>query len=203
MRNYIYLCLFFIFTSLVVSGCATFRESGNLEPPYRWSSFFNNKCGPILQFNLTSEDEAILSYPCSNGIVVRQFARRQQRQGKVELWITSELPREQLFLLSRSKCRASLIYLGPTHAAIKFPCALVHLTVTCEIVSTESMDATTAFQLNPTKVLITYGDGVQEFRVEEDRLMPLGPFKPFKTPQPSLPVTIRARNSLPYMAINK
>jgi hypothetical protein len=30
-----------------------------------------------------------------------------------------------------------------------------------------------------TKVFITYGDGNQEFSVDGDELIPLGPFKPF------------------------
>ena len=148
----------------------------------------------MLQFKLTSEDEAILSYPCSNDIVVSQFARRQQRHREVELWAASDLPVEQRYQLSRSKCRASLIYLGPAHATIKFPCALVHLTVTCDIVSTETLDEMTVIQLQPTKALITFSGGIQEFRFEEDILIPLGPFKPFKSPEPSLPVTLKKDN---------
>ena len=50
-------------------------------------------------------------------------------------------------------------------------------------------------------VLITYGDGTQEFGVDEDRLIPLEPFKPFKTPQPSLTMTFnKGNNLLLYMA---
>ncbi len=189
-----YLCLLFVSVNLLVSGCASFWESGKQEPLYRWSNFFNNGCGPMLQFELKSEDEAILRYPCSNDIVVSQFARRQQRQREVELWAASDLPREQLYQLSRSKCRASLIYLGPAHATIKFPCALVHLTVTCNIVSKETLDAMTVIQLQPTKALITFSGGIQEFRFEEDLLIPVGPFKPFKSPDPSLPVTLKKDN---------
>lgn len=140
-------------------------------------------------FKQDSEDEASLDYTCSNGIVISQSVHRHQRQGDVELWAAKDLPAEQLYQLSRSKCRASLIYLGPAYATIKFPCALVHLTVTCDRVSSKTKDEKTVVQLKPTKVMITYGDGIQEFRLEEDRLVPLGPFKPFKTPQPSLPVT--------------
>ena len=194
MKKYFRLCLLFVSVSLIVSGCASLREPERKEPPYRWSSFFNNKCGPILQFKLNSEDEAILSYPCSDGSNVSQFARRQQKQGEVELWTTSDLPREQLYQLSRSKCRASLIYLGPAHVTIKFPCALVHLTITSDIVIKETLDAMTVIQLQPTKVLITFSDGIQEFRLEEDLLIPLGPLKPFKGPRPSLPMALKQDN---------
>jgi hypothetical protein len=117
-----------------------------------------------------------------------------QQQGKVKLWVTSDLPREQLYQLSRSKCRASLIYLGSVRATVKFPCALVHLTATCDIVNKETMDVMTAIQLQPTKVLITFSDGIQEFRLEEDLLIPLGPLKPFKGPRPSLPMALKQDN---------
>ena len=189
MRKYLYLCHLFISVSLVVMGCMSLHETEKKEPSYHWSSFFNNDCGPMMQFKIYSEDEALLDYPCSNGTVVSQMARKHQQQSEVQLWTTSDLPVDELNNLSRSKCRASLIYLGSTHATIKFPCALVHLTVTCDIVSKKTMDAATVIQLKPAKALITYGDGTQEFRIEEDRLMPMGPFKPFKIPRPSLPVT--------------
>jgi hypothetical protein len=198
LRKYLGLWHLFVLVGLVILGCAFTPETDTTEPLYNWSSFFNNDCGPMMQFKLTSEDEAILNYPCSNGIVVSQMAKRHKRQSDVELWTASDLPLEQLYKLSNSKCRASLIYLGPAYATVKFPCALVHLTVTCVIVRKETMDATTVIQLKPTKVLITYGDGIQEFGVEEDRLIPLGPFKPFKTPQPSLPVTFNKGSNHPF-----
>jgi hypothetical protein len=194
LKKLFHLCLLHVSVSLIVSGCTSLREPESNEPPYRWSNFFNNKCGPMLQFKLNSEDEAILSYPCSNGLVVSQAARLHQQQGKVKLWVTSDLPREQLYQLSRSKCRASLIYLGPVRATVKFPCALVHLTATCDIVNKETMDVMTAIQLQPTKVLITFSDGIQEFRLEEDLLIPLGPLKPFKGPRPSLPMALKQDN---------
>jgi hypothetical protein len=178
--------------SLVIWGCASFREperstrpqTERKDPPYRWSSFFNNDCGPTLQFKLNSEDEAILNYPCSIGKALSQVARRHKRLRDVDLWAASDLPLEQLYQLSNSKCRASLIYLGPAHATIEFPCALIHLTVSYDIVSREKSDDVTLVQLEPSKALIIYSDGTQEFSVEEERLTPLGPFKPFKTPHP-------------------
>ena len=151
-------------------------------------------------FKVNSEDEAILNYQCSNGKEVSQDARRHKRLGEVELWAASDLPVEQLYKLSNGRCRASLIYLGPTHATIEFPCALIHMTVTCVIVSRETMGDATLIQLEPTKALITYSDGFQEFSVNGKRLTPRGPFKPFKTTPPSFtrdlkkiqPFTIRS-----------
>lgn len=93
------------------------------------------------------------------------------------------MPVEQLYKLSNGKCRASLIYLGPTHATIKFRCALIHMTVTCEITSREVSANSTLIHLNPKRALITYGDGVQEFKVGGDRFTPLGPFKSFASPE--------------------
>jgi hypothetical protein len=138
-----------------------------------------------MKFTLHSEDEAILNYQCSSEKEISQDARRHKRLSEVELWVASDLPIEQLYNLSNSKCRASLIYLGSTHATIEFPCALIHMTVTCIILSREMMGDTTLIQLKPTKALITYSDGFQEFRVNEKRLTPRGPFKPFKPPAPS------------------
>ena len=142
----------------------------------------------MMQFKLNSEDEAFLNYPCSNGNVISQMAQKHHQQSGVELWVASDLSIEQLYKLSKSKCRASLIYLGLAYATIKFPCAVVHLTVTCDIVSKQTIDGTLVIELEPKKVLITYGDGIQEFRIEDDRLMPLGPFKPFKTARTALRV---------------
>jgi hypothetical protein len=138
-----------------------------------------------MEFTQHSEDEAILNYQCSNEKKISQDARRHKRLGEVELWATSDLPVEQLYQLSNGKCRASLIYLGPTHATIEFPCALIRMTVTCIIVSRETMGAAILIQLKPTKAVITYSDGFQEFNIDEMRLTPRGPFKPFKTPSPS------------------
>ena len=183
----------FVFISLLVFGCVSFLETGKQKPPqterrdpsYTWSSFFNSDCGPTMKFTLTAEDEAILNYQCSNGKEITQDARRHKRLSEVELWAASDLPVEQLYKLSNGKCRASLIYLGPTHATIEFPCALIRLTVTCIIVSRETMGNTTLIQLQPAKALITYSDGFQEFRIDAKRLIPRGPFKPFKPAPPS------------------
>ena len=182
----------FVVISLVVWGCASLREpeipahpqTERKDPIYRWSSFFNNDCGPVLQFKLNSEDEAVLNYQCSAGKAVSQVARRHKRLREVDLWAASDLPLEQLYQLSNSKCRASLIYLGPVHATIEFPCALIHMTVTYDIVRREKSDDVILVQLEPSRALIIFGDGTQEFRVEEERLTPLGPFKPFKKPRP-------------------
>jgi hypothetical protein len=182
-----------VFLTVWITGCASFSETDGRktpqidrrDPSYTWSSFFNNDCGPTMKFTLTAEDEAILNYQCSNGKEITQDARKHKRLSEVELWAASDLPVEQLYQLSNGKCRASLIYLGPTHATIEFPCALIRMTVTCIIVSRETMGAATLIQLQPTKALITYSDGFQEFRIDEKRLIPRGPFKPFKAPSPS------------------
>ena len=174
----------FVVISLVVWGCASFREHESIDPLYRWSSFFNNDCGQTLQLKLNSEHEAILNYQCSAGKGVSQVARRHKRVREVDLWAASDLPLERLYELSNSKCRASLIYLGPVHATIEFPCALIHMTVTYDIVSREKKDDVTLVQLEPRRALIVFSDGTQEFSLEEERLMPLGPFKPFKKPRP-------------------
>lgn len=173
-----------IVISLVVCGCAASPKIEREDPRYSWSSFFNNDCGRTLQFKFTSDDEATLNYQCSTGKPLIQDARWHKRIRDVNLWAATDLPLEQLYQLSNSKCRASLIYLGPAHATIEFPCALVRLTVSYDIVSRQKSDDMTLVQLEPGKVLIIYSDGTQEFRVEEERLTPLGPFKPFKTPRP-------------------
>jgi hypothetical protein len=176
----------FVVISLIVWGCVTGPQIEREDPRYRWSSFFNNDCGPALQFRLNSEDEAILNYPCSSGKALSQDARRHKRLEDVELWVASDLPLEQLYQLSNSKCRAALIYLGPAHATIEFPCALIRMTVSYDIVSREKMEDATLVQLEPRRALIIYSDGTQEFNVEEKDLTPRGPFRPFKAPIPSL-----------------
>lgn len=194
----------FVVISLVVWGCASFREPARparLQAEgegthYRWSSFFNNDCGPKLQFKLNSEDEAVLNYQCSTGKALSQVARRHKRLRGVDLWAASDLPIEQLYQLSNSKCRASLIYLGPAHATIEFPCALIHMTVSYDIVSREKSDDVTRVQLEPNKALIVYSDGTQEFSVGEERLTPLGPFKPFKTPRPFFTLDLKKNRPL-------
>ena len=96
-----------IVISLVVWGCATGPQTEREDPRYNWSSFFNNDCGPVLQFELNSEDEAILNYQCSSGKALSQDARRYKRLRDVDLWAASDLPVEELYQLSNSKCRAS------------------------------------------------------------------------------------------------
>ena len=157
MQNFFYS---FIFLAMCVSGCASFFKIDEPKTPrtdgddttYTWSNFFNNGCGPVMKFKVNAEDEAILIYPCSNGKDISQRARKHQRLKAVELWAASDLPVEQLYKLSNSKCRASLIHLGPTHATIKFPCALIHLTVTCEIATREASANSTLIHLNPKRV---------------------------------------------------
>ena len=182
-----------VFLAAWITGCASFYKTDGRKTPqidrpdssYTWSSFFNNDCGPAMKFTLNTEYEAVLNYQCSNGIEISQDARRHKRLNEVELWTLSDLPVEQLYKLSNGKCRASLIYLGPTHATIEFPCALIRMTVTCIIVSRAPSGAATLIQLEPTKALITYSDGSQEFRINERRLTPCNPFRPFKPPPPS------------------
>lgn len=138
-----------------------------------------------MKFSINSEGKAILDYQCSIGKEIRQNAKRRQRLGEVELWALSDLPVVQRYQLSNGKCRASLLYLGPTLATIEFSCALLRMTVTCNIVSRETMVAGTLIHLQPTRALITYSDGFQEFDINEKRFTPRGPFKPLKTPSPS------------------
>ena len=173
-----------VFISLVVWGCASHPRTEREDPGYSWSSFFNNDCGLMPQFKLNSEDDAILNYRCSTGKELSQIARRHKRLRDVDLWAAADLPLEQLYQLSNSKCRASLIYLGPAHATIEFPCALIRMTVSYDIVRREKRGDVILVQLEPNKALIIYADGTQEFSVEDKRLTPLGPFKPFKTPHP-------------------
>jgi hypothetical protein len=188
MQKFGYLFLSF---TIFVSACASFATIDEPKAPrtdrgditYTWSNFFNNDCGPAMKFKVNAEDEATLIYPCSNGKEISQHVGKHQRLSAVELWAASDLPIEQLNKLSNSKCRASLIYLGPFHVTIKFPCALIHLTVTNEIASRETSANSTLIYLNPQRVLITYGDGVQEFKVDDGRFTPLGPCKPFVSPE--------------------
>jgi hypothetical protein len=175
----------FVFISLGLFGCASFLENERDDLSYAWSSFFNSDCGPTLKFEVNSEDEAILNYQCSNGKEIRQTAKRHKRLSEVEIWVASDLPVEQLYQLSNGKCRASFLFLGSTHATIEFPCALIRMTITCDIVRRESTGAATLIQLQPTNALITYSDGFQEFDINEKRFTPRGPFKPFRTPPPS------------------
>jgi hypothetical protein len=138
-----------------------------------------------MKFTSNSEDEAILDYQCSSGKEIRQDASRHKRLKELELWAVSDLQLDQLYQLSNGKCRASLLFIGSTHATIEFPCALIRMTVTYDIVSRERIGAASSIQLQPTKALITYSDGFQEFNINEKRLTPRGPFKPFQKPSPS------------------
>ena len=193
MRKNRYFRLFIIFVGILLLGCTAFLDTEKQKLPqtqrkessYTWSSFFNNDCGPAMKLSLNSEGTAILDYQCSKGKEIRQDARRHERLGEVELWAASDLPAEQRYQLSNSKCRASLIYLGPTHTTIEFPCALIRMTVTCNIVSRETIGTATSIHLIPTRALITFSDGYQEFDINEMRFDPRGPFRPFKTPSPS------------------
>lgn len=149
-----------------------------------------------MKLSLNSEGTANLDYQCSNEKEIKQDASKHERLGEVELWAASDLPAEQRYQLSNSKCRASLIYLGPTHATIEFPCDLIRMTVTCNIISKETLGAATLIHLQPTKALITYSDGIQEFSIDEKRFTPRGPFKPFKAPSPSF--TRNRKDNLPF-----
>jgi hypothetical protein len=73
---------------------------------------------------------------------------------------------------------------------MKYPCALVHLTVGYDIIGMNTIGGLTEIYLQPNKVLITYGNGLQEFKVEGDDLIPLTPFHPFKAPTPFLAKTL-------------
>jgi hypothetical protein len=146
---------------------------------YTWASFFNSGCGPVTEVIVKGKEEAMLVYNCDNNQDRKQSARWHTNTGSVQLWAASRLPRAELYELSNSKCQAILLYLGAEHATIHFQCALVQMTVQYDISSRMSADSTTYIQLKPAKVLITYVDGVQQFRVEDERLISITPFECF------------------------
>ena len=118
-------------------------------------------------------------YHCLHGGKITQSARLRIIEEGVGVWVIQRLPKEQLYDLSNGKCQASVVFLGSDHATIKYICALLQLTVGYDISNRSIYSDSIRIRLIPTKVLITYGDGNQEFSVDGDGLIPLGPFKPF------------------------
>lgn len=167
----------------VAIGCTSFHKYPSIkdmEESYTWKHFFNNDCGPVKEIYTKSETEAALIYRCSSGKEIVQHTIRYKLEGHVGVWAAALLPRDILYELSNSKCQSSLMYLGIDYVTITFPCAVVHLAVTFNILDRISEGNFTRIHIKPTKVLITYGDGTQEFVVNGENLVPASPFKPFK-----------------------
>ena len=95
------------------------------------------------------------------------------------MWAIQPLPKDQLRNLSNSKCQASLVFLGTDHSTINFKCALLELIVGYDISSRVFGDESIRIGLTPTKVIIIYGDGTQEFTVNGEELFPISTFHPF------------------------
>jgi len=129
---------------------------------------------------------AISTIVPSRAVKIPQQAKLHAIKNNVELWAAYQMSSEHLYQISSSKCQVSLIYLGPDHATINYPCALVHLTVGYVINSINTIDGRIDINLLPNKLLITYSDGIQEFKVEGEDLIPSTPFRPFKKPAPYL-----------------
>ena len=173
----------------LLTACTDYAGLGK-EPPgsgppsgtYSWHSFFNNGCGPAQTIWLSREGAGELIYHCADGSKIRQSVRRYKTEGSVQLWAAEVFSSEQLQQLSASKCQAALIYRGPEAMTIKYPCALVHLTVSFVIDSTVESENRRLLRIHPTDVLITYPDGLQEFEVQQDLLVPVSPFRPFSVP---------------------
>jgi hypothetical protein len=163
---------------VTVTACAALKPK-ETSSTYTWASFFNKGCGPVTEIIDNGNQKATLVYHCLYGEEITQSARFYRIEGGVGVWAGQRLPNDQLYNLSNGKCQASLVFLGSDHATINFICALLHLTVGYDISSRVVYGDSIRIHLIPTKVLITYGDGNQEFSVDGDELIPLGPFKPF------------------------
>ena len=138
-------------------------ESGPPAGTYTWQNFFNRGCGPAQAVMLSRDGTGELIYSCTDGSNIRQSLKRYQTRGPVELWAAKGFTTGQLHQLSASKCQAATIYSGSESMTIKYPCALVHLTVAFSIQSTSNSEKGRFLRLQPTSVLITYPDGLQKF----------------------------------------
>ena len=176
--NYCRICFLLLVLFVTIAACAFFKPKETLVT-YTWASFFNRGCGPITDFIENENQKATLVYHCSNGEEITQSAEFDKIEGGVRVWECQRLPDDQLYNLSNSKCQASLVFLGSDHATINFTCAILNLTVGYDIANRVIHDDSIRTYLTPNKVLITYGDGTQEFSVDGEQLIPLGPFKPF------------------------
>ena len=146
---------------------------------YTWANFFNKGCGPVTEIIISGNQKATLVYNCLEGEEITQSARLYKIKKGVRVWAIQQLPYDQLYNLSNGKCQASLLFQGSYHTTINFTCALLSLTVGYDISSRVVDGEYVQIHLIPTKVLITYGDGNQEFSVDGEELIPIGPFKPF------------------------
>ncbi|UCD88756.1 MAG: hypothetical protein JSW04_09830 [Desulfobacterales bacterium] len=176
--NYCRIWFLLLVLFVTIAACAFFKSK---ETPvrYTWASFFNKGCGPVTDFIENENQKATLVYHCLYGEEITQSARFYKIEGGVSVWESQRLPDDQLYNLSNSKCQASLVFLGSDHATINFTCAILNLTVGYDIANRVIHDDSIQTHLIPNKVLITYGDGTQEFFVDGEQLIPLGPFKPF------------------------
>lgn len=163
---------------LAVTACAVLQPK-ETSSTYTWANFFNKGCGPVTEIIDHGNEEATLVYHCLGGEEITQSARLHRIEGTVGVWAGQRLQIDQLLRLSNGKCQTSLVFLGSDHATINITCALLQLTVGYDISSRVVYGDFIRIHLIPTKVLITYGDGNQEFSVDGDELIPLGPFKSF------------------------
>ena len=147
---------------MTVIACAVLKPQ-KTSPTYIWANFFNKGCGPVTEIIDHGNQKVTLAYHCLYGEEITQSARLYRIEGGVGVWACQRLPDDQLHNLSNGKCQASLVFLGSDHATIKFICALLHLTVGYDISSRVDYGDSIRIHLIPTKVLITYGDGNQEF----------------------------------------
>ena len=148
---------------------------------YTWSSFFNQGCGYTMELLMQDDNSGTLLYRCPDGEPKSQVLQHQPGQGPVHIWVADRLAPEGLYRLSGSKCQASIVMLGAENATIQYPCALVHMTVGYRIEDRMPIEGQVRIRLKPERVLVVYSDGTQEFSVSEQKLVPKGPFEPFKT----------------------
>lgn len=181
-----------ILISLFLGGaCAQFGGFGPREVPespeagaYSWSSFFNGGCGRTMDILVRDDDSGSLYYGCPAGEIKTQLLQRHPDQGGVQIWIADRLTQAALYRLSNSKCQASIVMLGSENATIQYPCALVHITVGYAVEDHRRAAGKVRIRLKPERVLVVYGDGTQEFGIQDEKLVPRGPFEPFKSKPP-------------------
>lgn len=170
------------FLLLVIFVAVT--ECDVLEPKetsfiYTWASFFKKGYGPVTEIIEYRNQKAKLVYHCLYGEEVTQSATLYKIRKSFGIWVSQRLTNDKLNNLSNGKCQASLVFLGSDHATINFTCSLLNLTVGYDISSCEVVRDSKRIYLIPIRVLVTYGDGTQEFSVDGEQLIPLGSFKSF------------------------
>ena len=176
--NYCRILFLLLVLFVTIAACA-FLKPKETSVNYTWANFFNKGCGPFIDFVENRNQNATLIYNCLFGEKITQSARLYKVEGGVSVWASQRLPDDQLYNLSNSKCQASLVFMGADHATINFTCALLYLTVGYDTSKRVIYADSIRTHLIPTKVLITYGGGTQEFSVDGEQLIPFGPFKPF------------------------